>query len=264
MTKGTMKKLILAVLAILILATMFQDRLIFIRQPISTYSEKNILPHFRGAAFRVEAKGASLHGWLLKKESRSLIFYFGGNAEEVSYNLPDFQQRITTSSLLMNYRGYGESTGKPSQKNLYADALRVYDAAVAQLQPAKVIVIGRSLGTGVATYLAKNRNCDAMVLITPFDSLQSVASAYYPFLPISLLLRHKFRSDLNVPDLKIPTLILAAQEDQIIDASHTQRLIEHFTVAPKVVNIAGAGHNDIQQFPLYWSELKNFIDSIEL
>jgi uncharacterized protein len=264
MTKGTMRKLILAILAILVLATMFQDRLIFIRQPISTYSKQTILPHFQGADFHLETNGARLHGWLLEKDSRSLIFYYGGNGEEVSFNLPDFQNRFTASALLMNYRGYGESTGKPSEKNLYADALSVYDAAISKLQPAKIIVIGRSLGTGVATYLAKHRKCDAMVLITPFDSLQSVASSYYPFLPVSLLLRHKFRSDLNVPDLKIPTLILAAQDDQIIDASHTQRLIEQFTVKPKVVNIADAGHNNIQQFPIYWSELQSFIDSIEL
>lgn len=255
-----MKYLLLLLLALAVLAFLLQDRMIFMPQPISAYSRKNITPRYQQHEFRVQVNGVDLHGWLLPSDHQRLVLYYGGNAEEVSFNLDDFSQRFEASVLCLNFRGYGMSDGKPSEKTLFADAVAVYDHITKEFPNKRIILIGRSLGSGVASYLASKRDVDRLVLVTPFDSMQSVASTYYPFLPVSLLLRHKFRSDQFVADLQTPTLVIGANNDEIIPRKNTERLIQSFATPPQVAWIAGTGHNNIQSAPAYWAALTAFIN----
>lgn len=257
---AAMKYLLLLLLAFAILAFLLQDRLIFMPQPISGYSKKNITPRYQQQDYSVQVNGVDLHGWLLPSDHQKLILYYGGNAEEVSFNLDDFTQRFNASVLCLNFRGYGESSGKPSESALFADAVAVYDHITTAFPDKKVILMGRSLGSGVAAYLASQREVDGLILVTPFDSMQSVASTYYPILPVSLLLRHKFRSDRNVANLQVPTLVIGGNNDEIIPRKHTEQLIHCFPTPPKVAWIAGAGHNNIQSAPAYWAALTAFIN----
>ncbi len=117
------------------------------------------------------------------------MIYFGGNGEEVSWLVPEFSRVPDWAALLVNYRGYGLSEGQPSETKLYRDALALYDRATRRpdIDSGRVIVMGRSLGTGVATYLASQRPVAGVVLISPYDSLVQVAREAYPFLPVNLL-----------------------------------------------------------------------------
>ncbi len=257
---GVMKYLLILLLAFALVAWLLQEKLIFMPQPISTYSAKNITPRFKSKQIEIPSDGEVLHGWVLPNDAAKIVLYFGGNAEEVSYNLNDFREHFDAKVYCMNYRGYGQSTGSPSEKGLFADALAIFDRAVADHPNHEVILIGRSLGSGVATYLASQRPCSRMVLVTPFDSLQSMASAHYPFLPVSLLLRHRFRSDLYVAEQTIPALILAGSSDQVIPRKHTEQLIESFPTKPQTVWVDRAGHNNIQSYPHYWDALTKFIN----
>jgi pimeloyl-ACP methyl ester carboxylesterase len=120
-------------------------------------------------------------------------------------------------------------------------------------------VMGRSLGSGVASMLAGSRAVRAAVLITPFDSLAAVAAGHYPIFPVRLLLRHPFPSEDWARKARAPALILAAERDDIVPARHAKRLAEAWAGTPEVHVLAGTGHNDIETSPDYYRLIRRFL-----
>ena len=190
-------------------------------------------------------------------DGEDALIYFGGNAEDVSQNMPDFLDTFPDSAIyLLHYRGYGGSTGHPTEKGIVADALLLFDQVHAQHR--NITVIGRSLGTGVAVQIANRRPIARLVLVTPYDGLKDIGAAEYPFLPVGLLLRDKFESWRFAPQITAPTLILAAGSDEVIPHSSTERLRTRFkTGVVHYVVIPSAGHNSISDAPNYMALLKS-------
>ena len=185
------------------------------------------------------------------KETPRALIYFGGNAEDVSYNMPSFSETFPDTALyLMHYRGYGGSSGKPTEKALFADALALFDQV--HTQHPEVTVIGRSLGTGVAAYLASQRPVSRLVLVTPFDSLQEIAASQYPYVPVRWLLQDKFESWRYAPNITAPTVIIAAQNDKVIPHTSTEQLFTRFKKGVATFHqIANVVHNNIADSPDY-------------
>ncbi|MDX1678879.1 alpha/beta hydrolase [Arsukibacterium sp.] len=159
--------------------------------------------------------------------SKQALLYFGGNAEDVSVSLPEFAAAFAEHAIyLMHYRGYGGSSGSPSEQALVADALALFDTL--QHQHRQFTVIGRSLGTGVAVQLAARRPVSQLVLITPFDSLTAVARQQMPYIPVSWLLQDRFESHYFAADISCPVLLLVAEQDDIIKAERSEALYRAF------------------------------------
>ncbi|MGX4642875.1 alpha/beta hydrolase [Massilia sp. SYSU DXS3249] len=179
------------------------------------------------------------------------VIYFGGNAEDVSASLPLLDSAFPERALyLMHYRGYAGSSGKPSEKALVADALALFDRVRAE--HSDVVVIGRSLGSGIAVQVAALRPVGKLVLVTPFDSLQELAARQFPVFPVRWLLRDRYDSGKYAPEVKAPTLIVAAEQDEIIPAASTRLLLSRFAdgvATMKVIN--GVGHNAISETAAY-------------
>jgi pimeloyl-ACP methyl ester carboxylesterase len=192
-------------------------------------------------------------------QSRALI-YFGGNAEAVAYNAPALRQVFGNYTIyLMNYRGYGGSTGEPAEESLYSDALALFDQVSATHE--SVSVIGRSLGSGVASYLASQKAVHQLVLVTPFDSIESVAASQYPVYPISIMLWDKYDSISRVPAIQAKTLILIAINDYIVPASHGRKLASAFPEQQvTTVELSNAGHNTVSDNPRYYLLMRQFLD----
>lgn len=185
------------------------------------------------------------------------LIYFGGNAEDVSLDMPDFSLAFPNYAIyLLHYPGYGGSSGSPSEQAIFADALALFDRVHAQHQ--NIVVVGRSLGSGVAIYVASLRPVARLVLVTPYDSLQDVAAQNYPYLPVRWLLRDKFESWRYAPQVVAPTRIIVAEQDEVIPRASTDRLRTRFKngIVSYVV-VAGAGHNTISDSADYLSLLKN-------
>jgi len=185
------------------------------------------------------------------------VIYFGGNAEDVTMSLPLLDAAFPRQALyLLHYRGYLGSTGKPSEKDNVADALALFDRVVAQ--HGEVTLIGRSLGSGIAVQVASQRPVKKLILVTPYDSLQEIAAAHFPYFPVRWLLRDKYESWRYAARVTAPTLLLAAEHDEIIPARSTQQLLARFPrgVATMTV-IDGAGHNSISEMPAYLPALKD-------
>lgn len=193
--------------------------------------------------------GAQLVITTRPREGPHALLYFGGNAEDVSYSLPDFAAAVPDHALfLQHYRGYGASSGSPTEAALFADAIALFDSVRAEHE--HVVVVGRSLGSGVAVHLASARPVARLILITPFHSIQEIAARQFPFVPVRWLLRDKYESWRYAPQVSAPTLLLAAANDEIIPRASTESLYRSFR--PGVASlqfVAGTGHNTISDSP---------------
>jgi uncharacterized protein len=185
----------------------------------------------------------------------SAVLCFGGNADDVSQAIPDLVDAFPNRAIYaMHYPGYGGSSGTPSEEAIFADALALFDQIHAEHPD--IVVIGRSLGSGVAVWLASRRPVARLVLVTPFDSLGDAAAGQYPYLPVRWLLRDKFESFRYAPQVKAPTKIIVAANDELVPRSSSDRLRTRFR--PGLVSyvlVPNADHNSIPETPGYWALL---------
>lgn len=249
---------------LLMLAWIFQEKLLFFPPPRAAW------PGARSGAEAVSvlsADGKRLRGWFVRSGMGTapapLVIYFGGNAEEVSWLVSAAERFAGWSLLLVNYRGYGDSEGRPGEKALFEDALRVYDYANrrADVIPGRIVAMGRSLGSGVAVYLAANRPLRGVILVSPYDSMVEVAKHHYPFLPISLLLRHRFDSLSRAPLIDAPLLCLIASEDRIVPPERSRILFDAWRGRKTLHQIARADHDRISDDAEYWRSIARFLQS---
>lgn len=207
-------------------------------------------------------------GWFLKNsnsEKSNLLIYFGGNAEELSGVLTKMAKLDNWSVGLINYRGYGTSEGTADETALYSDSLEIYDylAGREDVDKQNIVVMGRSIGTGVATYLAEKRDVSAVILSTPYDTMASVIQKKCPIIPAGLIFPHKYDSIGRAPKIKSPLLILAASEEILIPNWHSKRLKEAWAGSVSYQVLAGEDHNSIDDTEEYWKRIREFLSGIE-
>lgn len=252
-----------------LLMYLIQERLLFFPNRLRPEDARRVLEDFpRAEEVNLTANdGTPLHGWLMhppETNGRSpLVIYFGGNNEEVSYLLEHQARLGGWSLLLMNYRGYGLSGGRPGEAAFFADAIRVYDAMRVRddIHSERIAVLGRSLGTGVAVYLASQRPVDSVVLVTPYDSVTRVGQGRFPFVPVRLLIKHPFDSLSRATSLRQRVLVLAAEEDDIIPVHHARRLYDAWA-GPKLWHqLPGTDHVTISEHPDYWPLIASFLQN---
>ena len=248
-----------------------QDSLIFYRQPLSDARRTEIKHRFPAVSELVvqSQDGTKLHGWLVKPqgiEHAALMIYFGGNAEEASHMLEAIGDPVRGDTpgvawLVFNYRGYGASEGAPSQAGLVADALAIYDHAsqLPGIDPQRIFVFGRSLGSGVAVQLAAHRPVHGVILVSPYDSLAAVAKRYYWYLPVDWMLKHRFDSIGVAPQMKPPLLCFIAERDDVIPPEHAERLFDAWAGPKRRVLLGGAGHNTTDSATGFWSAVREFL-----
>ena len=212
-------------------------------------------------SIQIESEGETLQVLTQTSTSADAIILFGGNADDVSNYHSSFANAFPEKNVfLVNYRGYGGSTGTPSEAALFADALAVYDHVRDRFQ--NITVIGRSLGTGVAVYLASVRNVDRLILITPYDSIENVAQSHFPIFPIGILLKDKFDSASRVKSVSARTLVLIAEHDKTIPRRNTDALVREFPPEQVVVKtLVGKTHDSITSGPDYLQHCREFLNN---
>ena len=272
MMKGTVLPLLFTGLAIYVglcaVLYLLQEQLIFLSPPLAD-SDRHTVQLLPGTTeIRITAyDGTELHGWLRhtaeETQPRGLVIYFGGNAEEVSGQMHDAPMLAPWSFAAVNYRGFGLSEGRPSEEALAADALAIHDwlAKRKDVDPDRIVVFGRSLGSGVAVQLAASRPVRAVVLVSPFDSLRSIARKQYPIFPVSLLLKHPFDSLAHAADIGAPLLVMAGERDGLIPPEYSRRLHDAWAGPKQWVLVPDADHNDIHLHPGYWPAIREFLAS---
>ena len=182
--------------------------------------------------------------------ARALI-YFGGNAEDVSITLEPLCKAFPEHAIyLMHYRGWGRSTGRPTEAALRQDALDLFD--LVQSTHPEVALLGRSLGSGVAIQVAARRRVARLVLVTPFASIAEMAAYEFPYIPVRWLMRDPYESWKAAPSVLAPTPVIAAEHDKVVPASSTQRLVRSFPKGTVRLTVLHAtSHHNIANHPKY-------------
>ena len=218
----------------------------------------NVKDHLLVDTFEIEDH--KILASVLNRGNNKAILYFGGNAEDVDYNVEAFSEIFPKYTIyLVKYRGYGGSSGEPSEQALYSDAIHIYDQISKRHE--NVSVIGRSLGSSVATYVASKKNVHKLALVTPFDSIESIAQSKYPIYPMQILLKDKHDSLSRAGDISADTLVLVAEMDTVVELPHTKRLMEEISSKMEYSVIADSGHNDISAYPEYKEKLAIFFNN---
>jgi pimeloyl-ACP methyl ester carboxylesterase len=251
---------VIVVIAVPGLLWLVQDRLIFFPQPIASAAH---LPPRTQPLTVTAGDGTKLHGFLVPadRSPAPAAIYFGGNAEEVSWTIAAERWPRGYTRIALNYRGYGTSEGKPSAQALLADGLAIYDAVAARgdVDPSRIAVFGRSLGTAVATHVAANRPVARTILVSPYDSLAAVGSRHYPLLPVSLMLRHRFMPLADAAHCHSPLLAIVAPGDAVIPVTHSRALFDAWAGAKTWREVAGADHNTLGATREYWDAIADFL-----
>lgn len=213
-------------------------------------------PGAQASIVSLEVEDASLRISYRHHDGAAALIYFGGNAEDVANTLPQFATAFPNHAIYMpHYRGYGGSSGQPSESALHQDALALF--SMVQAQHPEIILVGRSLGSGVAIRLAATNPISRLVLITPYDSILNVTKQKFPFLPVGLLLLDTYESWRFAPRVRAPTLILAASNDNIIPKESTRALYQSFSPGVATMRIlVGTDHNLISTTAEYLTAIQ--------
>jgi pimeloyl-ACP methyl ester carboxylesterase len=206
----------------------------------------------------VDVPGARLNALHLRlPDPDGVVFFLHGNAGSLQswFINPEFYRQLNLDLFMIDYRGYGKSSGRiESEAQLMADARAAWDAIAPRYAGKKHVVYGRSLGSGLAARLAADVQPDLTVLVSPYESMQSLATEHYPWVP-TFVLRYPLRTDLALAGLRRPLLLAHGALDTLIPVQHSQRLM---AVAPhaELLIVPGAGHGDIHQFQVYLDVLR--------
>ncbi|HWJ96271.1 MAG TPA: alpha/beta fold hydrolase [Telluria sp.] len=209
--------------------------------------------------------GTRLSGWLMTPQRpgpHPAVLYFGGRSEEVSWVARDAGKLFPGMVVLaMNYRGYGDSHGDPAEIHMVDDGCTLFDwlAEHGQTDPSRIALVGRSLGSGVAVQVAKERPAHAVVLITPYDSILAIAKRRFRAMPIEYMLRHRFESIKYAPSLKAPTYVLRAEKDDVIPHSHTDQLVSKLARVCGDDIIPGSDHLNIPYLETTQARIATFL-----
>lgn len=245
--------LVLVYAAVCLFTYLRQRQLIYF--PTAPYDAIDLSPIW------IESDGERLKLWALNPGRDQAIVYFGGNAEQPLYGREMFESALDAYTVyLLNYRGYGGSSGSPDEAGFLADGLNVFDEVAPRHHG--VSLIGRSIGSAVATYVAARRPVARLALVTPMDSLEALARRYYPLLPVSLLLKDRFRAVDSAPLVTAETLVLIAGDDEIVPYENSRRLVDALDSAPVTVSVLDhQGHNTIGHTPDYAEALRGFFST---
>jgi uncharacterized protein len=239
----------IAYAAVLLLVFLFQSRLVFYpgvgRETVATPDSHGL--KYETVALRT-VDGETLDAWWVPADgARGTVLFFHGNAGNISHRLaylPMFH-RLRYSTLIVDYRGYGKSTGTPSEEGTYQDAQAAWNHVrdVRRAQPQDVVIVGESLGGAVASWLAASVSPAAVVLLSTFTSATSLGAEVYWFLPVRLLSRFGYDNLTNLKRIRSPVFIAHSVQDDVVPYAHGKRLFEAASEPKAFLEMQG-GHND--------------------
>jgi hypothetical protein len=248
---------------LLMLMYVFQRSLMYFPDSVRTPPAAAGLPQAQEVILTT-ADGKKLIAWHVSPQgAKPVVIYFHGNAGALDLRAGRFKWLIAdgTGLLALSYRGYGGSTGKPSEVGLIRDALAAYDFAIARYPAERIVLWGESLGTGVAVALAVGRKIGGMILDAPFTSIVDVGAAAYPFVPVRLLITDRFHSDERIGRVKAPLLVLHGELDRIVPIAFGEKLFSLANDPKRMVRFPLGGHVDLDDHGAA-AAVKDFLASL--
>jgi uncharacterized protein len=238
---------------VIIILYVLQTRLIFYPGRLSGNFRLN--PGGAEEIFFNTSDGERISALYFRGTRPEVILYFHGNAGDLNgwkFVAGDFTA-WGYGVLIIDYRGYGKSSGEISEKGFYNDAEAACDFLIQdkKVSPDNIIVYGRSVGSGVAVELASKRSFKGLVLEAPYTSLPVLANEKLPFFFPSLYLKYRFDNIRKINNVKSPVIFIHGTKDTLIPPSHSERLFDEFKGKKKMILVTGGSHNDLNAYPEY-------------
>lgn len=251
-------------LAFGLLVYLLQERIIFLPEKLPLDYEFSFKEDF-DEHFITMSDGAEINALHFKQsESKGLIVYFHGNAGSLARwgEVVGPFVELGYEVFIVDYRGYGKSSGKKSQKSMLSDADSIYKYALQLESEERIILFGRSIGSSFASYLAGKNNPSKLILETPFYSLKDVARDMLPIFPTSFLLRYNFKNHKSLKTCTSPIYIFHGTDDEVVAYASGRKLFESIpTGQAQFFTIEGGHHNDLSLFPSYWETMKEVLEN---
>jgi uncharacterized protein len=250
-------------LSICVVYFQLQEQLIFCPND-KEYANEFAINYPTKDVFFDTSDGAKLHGvHIFSAEKKGVLIYFHGNTGNINRWVPAVADLVKFGFdiIVLDYRGYGKTKGKRTEENLYNDSLYFYKYAMSCFEESKIVIYGRSLGTGMAVDLCVRTNANKLILESPFSSMLEIARKKIPIVPVNFLLRFQFRSDLKIDKIKCPILLFHGIKDDVVSYESGKRLFElgNKNKLSKMITLKGGTHRNISSFKEYWENIDLFL-----
>jgi pimeloyl-ACP methyl ester carboxylesterase len=248
-------------LLVIVLAYLVQEKLIFKPEKLHANFQFKFDVPFRELFFEIEP-GVSINGLhFFRENAKGLVLYFHGNTRSIkgwARYAKDFY-RYNYDVVLVDYRGFGKSTGKKGETAMLKDMQHVYEKLTATYLQGHMIIYGRSMGSGFAAKIAADNDPRYLILDAPYYNFQRVVKRLLPVLPVSWMLRYHLPTHEWLKEVKCHTYIIHGTKDRLIPISNSEKLQE---VNPKkitLIRIHGGGHNNLPTFPEYHNFIRDIL-----
>jgi pimeloyl-ACP methyl ester carboxylesterase len=240
---------------------LFQERLLFFPQHLDKKYKFSFEVPFEEVSINAK-DGKLLNGVLFKANStKGLIFYLHGNAGSIESwgQVAKFYTDLDYDVFMLDYRGYGKSESTiSSQEQLYGDVATAYHQVVKNYAEQNVIVLGYSIGTGLAANLAAQQHPKLLILQAPYYNLKDLMSYEYPLIP-TFLLKYKFETNKALQHCKVPVAIFHGDDDRVIYYGSSLKLAQEFKPSDTLITLAGQGHNGFTENPVYRQNMSRIL-----
>lgn len=258
-------RLVVALLVVYVLGGVLlyviQDWLLFHPEPLAREHRFAFPQPFREENFtRDKKRNLNLVRFETREPKKGIVLYFHGNLRNIERYAP-FTGLFTRSGYevwMVDYPGFGKSTGTRSEQVLYQDARFVYDRATREVDSSNIIIYGRSIGTGIASYLAARRPCRQLVLETPYYSIDALARYYFPIYPVMPLTKYGFPIHDYLSQVSAPVTIFHGTVDEVVPYKHSVRLKKE-NPGISLVTIPMGKHNDLHEFASFSQALEQLL-----
>lgn len=226
---------------------------------------KNILLYdkFKNLSLTLNHDNFEIQGWKVsaaKPLSDVVIIYFGGNGEDVAATIPSLERLPVSTIYTFNYRGYGLSSGTPSENSLYEDAMRIFNYVKTAHSGSKIAIIGYSLGSAVAGQLASKTDASYLILLAPLYNIERIAKENFGSLIPSWIVTNKFRLSETAQHIKAKVLFICAENDTVIPYSHSKDTYSNISSPKEIFVINNIGHNDIFTVQRTYDLIEGFLN----
>lgn len=216
-------------LLLVVLMYLLQSQMIYHPQKSITYTPEDVDLSYEDVTFATE-DGVLLHGWYIPTDSNTTVLYFHGNAGNISGRLQTIQllHNLGLNIFIFDYRGYGKSEGRPSEQGTYKDARAAWNYLVSEkdIENNRIVIMGRSLGGSVASWLAVQKRPAATVLESTFTSAADLGADLYPWLPVHSIIQYEYNTIENVKQIESPLFMAHSKDDEIVPFQHGKTLFE--------------------------------------
>lgn len=239
----------------------FQEKLLFLPTTLEQDYQYESQYVFEELFLKTD-KDVTINALHFKVEKpKGVILYFHGNAGDLSRwgNITEYFVEKNYDVLVMDYRTYGKSTGVLNEEALYQDAQYCYSYLLKQYSETDITLYGRSLGTGIASYLASKNNPKQLILETPYYSILDVAKDRFPMLPVKQLLKYHFPTFAFLPESTCPVTIIHGTEDSVVPYASSRKLLDLNLNHLMFVTVKGGNHNDLVDFNAYHDAINNLL-----